>query len=190
MTPATAPTSSSADGSLAVLAGGLLVETLPGFAGNPDLAGLAVNPVNGKVFSFDNVGKAVLVLTPVVAAQSGLATYISPLAGNTSFSGSFAIDLDAASLYGPEEVPVRHSYYQIDSLLGAWTSAEGQGPMPYLPLGLHTLYAFATDGEEASGAQSCPVVGQVAAYTFNRRPGSSPCRTRRSRSSTISGRSR
>lgn len=162
----------SANGTLAVFAGGLLVETLPGFAGSQDLAGLAVNPVNGKVFSFDNVGKTVLVLTPVVAAQSGLATYISPLPGNTSFSGSFAIDLNAASLYGPEEVPVRHSYYQIDSLLGSWTSAEGHGLMPYLPLGLHTLYAFVTAGEEAAGAQSCPVVGQVAAYTFNRRSGS------------------
>lgn len=164
----------SVDGSVAVFAGGKLVETIPNFSFSPNIAGLAVNPVTGKAYSFNHMSKRVSVLTPVAPAQTGLATYIAPLPGDTSFSGTFTADLTAASLYGPEQVPVRRIYYQLDSQTGPWTLAAGDGEeakatLQNVPLGAHTLYAFATAGEES--APGCPVIGQIAAYSFIRRPG-------------------
>ena len=65
-------------------------------------------------------------------------------------------------------------YYQVDTLQGTWTPTKTQSGFsatlaPLTP-GVHTLYAFATDGEDStstiSGVQSGPTVGTVASYQF------------------------
>src|SRR5581483_824643 len=68
-------------------------------------------------------------------------------------------------------------YFQVDSMQGSWTQASSAGGGNFsgataaLQNGSHTLYAFATDGQDATstitGAQSSPLVGSIASYTFS-----------------------
>ena len=71
---------------------------------------------------------------------------------------------------------VRNIYYQVDTDQGAWLTAtpaggsSGSGTTPPLTPGNHTLYAFATDGNDATsinaGPQSSPLIGAIASYSF------------------------
>jgi hypothetical protein len=63
----------------------------------------------------------------------------------------------------------------VDTVQGSWlpaVSASGSfsGTTPTLTQGVHTLYAFAVDGSDATsintGSQSSPLIGAIASYTF------------------------
>jgi large repetitive protein len=108
--------------------------------------------------------------TPV--PQTPLATVITPLPGNTTSTQTPTFTMTATSTTGS---PVRRIYYQIDSLQGSWLAADsvtGSFSCTTAPLtpGNHTIYAFATDGNDATtintGYQSSPLIGAPATYTF------------------------
>jgi hypothetical protein len=68
-------------------------------------------------------------------------------------------------------------WYQVDTWEGNWQPTTNTGAGTYqatikspLPLGVHVLYAYATDSQEATdtnpGLGTSPLVGQIAAYAF------------------------
>jgi hypothetical protein len=65
-------------------------------------------------------------------------------------------------------------YYQVDTIEGAWSVAQGKNPTftgktGSLTAGSHVLYAFAVDGQAAgmNGSGGQIVTGAIAAYAFN-----------------------
>ena len=63
-------------------------------------------------------------------------------------------------------------YFQVDTWQGSWARATGNGSsfsgtLSVQPLGFHILYAFASDGQEATSTQAgSPMVGAITAYGF------------------------
>jgi len=161
----------TAPGSLSVIDGDtnavLATEAIP--AGT---SAIGVNPLTGMQFFFDtalatrtNGGSEAAHAIPLTVA-------IQPLAGDASGPGG-TITMSAASNFAPTALAVRAVYWRLDSKTGPWTPASGGGPYTAsftgLAAGSHTLFAFAADGQDAplaTGPQSNPLVGQVAAYTF------------------------
>ena len=68
----------------------------------------------------------------------------------------------------------------MDTWQGAWTAANNLGGGQFsgqtaaLPRGLHILYAYSTDGQEATSTntdlQSSPLISNIAAYPFTVAP--------------------
>ena len=128
---------------------------------------LGVNPITNEVFVFGDGGVTVVDGVGTASAVPLTATITPKPSDTTTSSTSFTITATSSLL------PVRKVYYQLDSREGAWTAATGSGPFTAsftgLSVGTHTLYAFATDGQDAplsTGAQSNPLVGTIASYTF------------------------
>ena len=68
-------------------------------------------------------------------------------------------------------------YFQMDSLQGTWTAAKNNGgsafsaiPSSNLKPGLHVLYVYAVDAEDATsvntGPQSAPLTSAISSYEF------------------------
>jgi hypothetical protein len=118
-----------------------------------------------------NGSVTVIAETPV--PTNPLVTGIAPLPGNATTGTTPTFSMTVTSAPG---FSVRNVYYQVDTDQGTWltaTPAGGSsfsGTTPTLTPGNHTLYAFATDGNDATtinaGPQSSPLVGAIAAYTF------------------------
>jgi DNA-binding beta-propeller fold protein YncE len=137
-------------------------------------AEIAVNPVTGRVYLAHNTGNAnIRTVTEKPAVNIPLDVTITPFASNTTTSVTPYIFFAATSSYSPIAPAPRSVYYQVDSWQGRWISApigfggwaDTLAPMGY---GIHTLYAWAGDGQEATSINtaSSPIPGQVSAYTF------------------------
>ena len=132
---------------------------------------LGVNPITNKAYVFN--GSTTVVDGAAGATMANpITTSITPLAGNTSGADA-TFTINASSSFVPNSMPVRKVYYQLDSTAGAWTQASGSGPwtasFANLGNGSHTLYAFATDGQDAplyTSSASAPLLGTLTAYTF------------------------
>jgi DNA-binding beta-propeller fold protein YncE len=140
---------------------------------------IAVNPITNKTYV---QGDSTLVIDG--AGTSGVAnpirTTITPLANNQS-GADVTLTLTASSAFTPNAPGIRKVYYQLDSRAGAWKTATGSGPYAAsftgLSAGTHTLYAFATDGQDAplyTSSASAPLIGTIAAYTFTVGDGAPP----------------
>jgi YVTN family beta-propeller protein len=115
---------------------------------------------------------SVTVIPDAVVPMSPLITAITTFPGNVTASSSPTFTLNATSITGS---PVRKVNYQMDSIQGAWQSATVSGgsysaSATNLTPGVHTLYAFATDGNDATtintGSQSSPLTGAIVSYSF------------------------
>jgi hypothetical protein len=116
---------------------------------------------------------SVTVIAETTVPTSPLVTSITPLPGNATASTTPTFSMTATGAPG---FPVRKVYYQVDTDQGAWltaTPAGGSsfsGTTPTLTPGNHTLYAFATDGNDATtinaGPQSSPLTGAITTYLF------------------------
>lgn len=104
-----------------------------------------------------------------------LMTTINTLPGHTARGTTVRFDFTATSGYVPTPPPVRQIYFQTDTLTGRWLRAtpdgtNGSGNTSPLTRGLHFVYAFAVDGQEATsintGIQSSPVPGRMTFYQF------------------------
>ena len=131
-----------------------------------------VNPATNTAYFFDTTLQSITGFAGDTTHSIPLTTTITPFAGNTS-PPSGSLTLSAASTFSPASLPVRKVYYQIDSTNGPWIAASGSGPFTAsftdLASGSHTIRAFAADGQDAplaTGPQSNPLVGAIAAYTF------------------------
>ena len=144
----------------------------------------AVNPVTNQVYVANSGSANVTVITPSELHPSPLTTAIMPLPGNISTTAVTTFNFTATSAFTPTAPPVQHIYYQVDTQTGAWLRAAPDGPSasgdtPPLLLGTHILFAFATDGQEATsintGRGSSPILGQVSAYVFTVLPPPTVC---------------
>ena len=85
------------------------------------------------------------------------------------------LNFSATSLFLPDKTVPDDVFFQMDTWQGAWTAMtpEGSpgvftGQTPPLQPGVHILYAYATDGQEATstntGSQSSPLIGNIVAF--------------------------
>jgi hypothetical protein len=155
---------------------------------------IAVNQVTGEVYA---AGPAITVLTPNVqtTVPMNLATQGVTDAMTISGQAVFATSNASPSFTGtvqsnftPTAPAPTAFYYQLDTVEGTWqaatqTSSNGANPADYsfslssVPYGMHTIYTYATYGDEAtygggkSGTGSTPQISNVAAYQFAVLPG-------------------
>jgi YVTN family beta-propeller protein len=133
---------------------------------------VAVNPFTNKAYLANYSSANVTVLSDEQAQPNPLTTAITPLPQNTTTSAAQQFQF-AASDTAP--APVTNLYFQLDSLGGPWGHGTPVAPGSFtgeasgLSLGVHILYAFATDGEEATSVMraSSPVTGGITAYLFD-----------------------
>jgi hypothetical protein len=121
-----------------------------------------------RVYAANTLANNVTVITEQPAAAVPLTVSIGTLAGNFTSSATPAFSFATSG-----SLPARKVYYQLDSWQGPWTAATGTAPSftatpPALSPGAHILYAFASDGEDATlaGLARNPFSGPIAAYTF------------------------
>ncbi len=143
---------------------------------------LAVNPATSNIFAINLAPGSNIDLVENVTQPVAIQTTIAPLpviAGlpaNATNTVSPAFSFSAVNTLTPAH-NIAWLFYQVDTQTGEWTRATQASPgfsgvLTNLTPGFHTLYAFATDGEDSSAdsaplaGQASPVVGSVAAYTF------------------------
>ncbi len=135
---------------------------------------VAANPVTDEVFVVNNLSSNTSVITAEQIRPNPIATAIGPLAGNQTPDEMPTFNFTASN--GLSTAPVDELLFQTDTWLGSWTSATLTKPGNFtgttttlLP-GFHTIYAYATEGEEATstvtGPQSSPLIGNISAYGF------------------------
>ena len=141
---------------------------------------VAVNPVTNQIYLANVNTNSVTVLAEQQVHPIPLTTTISPLVGNKTTNPAPTFTFSASSNFAPTAPPVDGLYFQLGTWQGPWTPATStggggfSGTAPTLSLGVHILYAYATDGQDASsimttngnGGGSSPVIGNIAAYLF------------------------
>src|SRR5579863_8731997 len=135
---------------------------------------LAANPTTNEVYVTNNLSSNTTVMTAMQVHSNPIATVIGPLNGNQTSNETPTFKFAASN--GLSIAPVDELLFQMDTWQGSWTAATATTPGNFkgttttlLP-GFHTIYAYATEGEEATstvtGAQSSPLIGTIAAYGF------------------------
>jgi uncharacterized repeat protein (TIGR01451 family) len=139
---------------------------------------VAVNPVTNQIYAANNGSSNVTVITEQQVQPIPLTDTITPLVGNQTSNPAPTFTFSASSSFAPTAPPVDALYFQFDTWQGPWTPATStgsggfSGTAPTLSLGTHILYAYATDGQDASSIMttifggSSPVVGAISAYVF------------------------
>lgn len=130
---------------------------------------LQVNLVTNKVY-VPNVGSDnVTVITEQQVQPVPLTTAISPLPNNVAATPTPTFTFTATSTFSPNAPAVQDVLYQVDTWQGKWSSSLPSfsgTTAPLLP-GMHTLYAFAIDGQAATSTQAgSPLIGNITAYSF------------------------
>ncbi|WP_409344285.1 Ig-like domain repeat protein [Paenibacillus sp. MBLB4367] len=143
-----------------------LTQTVP-TGSNPQA--VAVNAGLSKIYVTNSGSNNITVVSEQAEVSALPEVTVSPLPQHTSDTQTPTFGLLAAGNN------VKRIYYQVDSLTGPWLSASpdgasGSGAVPALVSGMHTLYAFATDGMEASsintGGGNGAKIGKISAYPF------------------------
>jgi hypothetical protein len=146
---------------------------------------VAVNPATNEIYVANAGSSNVTVLSEQQVQTIPLTAAISPLPGNQTSSPTPTFTFAASSGFSPIAPPPDAVYFQVDTWQGAWTPAtvttipgSFTGTAPALSPGVHLLYAYATDGQDAtsiqagggsagaSSEQSSPVIGNITAYLF------------------------
>ena len=148
----------------------------------PQPTAVAVNPVTGQVYVANYSTGNVSVITEEQIQSVPVTATITPLANNLATSVAPVMSFTSTNSLttgSPNAV-----FYQVDSWLGTWSSGISQGSgafsgsTPTLSTGIHTVYAYATEGQASTstntGAQSSPLVGNITAYTFLVPAGAAP----------------
>jgi YVTN family beta-propeller protein len=142
--------------------------------------GVAVNPVTNRIYVGNGTSNNVTVIAGQPAQPNALTSFITALPGNASGSLTPTLSFQTPITFKPDNF-----LFQLDSWQDVWTAATPNGgscvgnpptcyndftSQPTLQPGFHILYAYATDGEEATstntGLQSSPLVGNITAYQF------------------------
>ena len=101
-----------------------------------------------------------------------LTVSITPLVNNQTASSTPTLLFTAQSTFSPTAPPPQNVYFQVDSLTGPWTittpgGSSFSGTVASLAPGLHTLYAYADDGQSGTSTQpASPLTGAVSVYEF------------------------
>jgi YVTN family beta-propeller protein len=139
----------------------------------------AVNPVTNQIYVANADSNNVTVLTEQKVQSIPLTTVISTLPNNQTANATPSFTFSASSTFLPTMTNVDAVYFQVDTWQGPWTLANATmtpgtftGTLPTLTLGVHILYAFATDGQDATSIMttpfggSSPVIGNIVSYIF------------------------
>ncbi len=163
---------------------GSVVDIVDGFSGalSTAIAGIApihvaVNPVDHRVYAASNSGLTMVTDNP---SNPTLLTATATVRGpnRTTIAPKFPANASA-----PAGSAVQAVYFQVDNVIGPWTAAPaaaGQFTVNAAPKppGMHILYTFATDGQDATsvntGAQSAPFIGNITATPFFVAPPGTP----------------
>jgi len=136
---------------------------------------VAVNPVTNTVYIGSSTSDSITIIKEVDEEPSALTVSVDPLPSNATDSVSPTFDFTASSGYSPTAPDVQQIYYQIDTCIGDWQKAEMSGSsasatLSSLTKGTHVLYAFATDGMDATSINTRnamgPIIGSIEAYAF------------------------
>jgi len=136
---------------------------------------VAVNPVSNRIYVANYMSNNVTVLTEQSVQPIPLTTAITPLPGNAATVSNPTLSYTVTSAYVPTAPSAQKVYYQVDTWTGPWlqatpTSGGGSFTIPPQIGGIHTVYAFAGDGQEATsintGTGSSPIPGAMTAYTL------------------------
>jgi YVTN family beta-propeller protein len=153
---------------------------------------VAVNPVTNQVYVPNLYDNTVTVLTEQQTQAIPLTTTISPLVGNQTSSPVPTFTFTGSDSFAPTAPSLEGLYFQLDTWQGPWFAAASTGTQgsftgtaPTLSPGVHILYAYATDGQDASslqtggigGSNSSPVLGNITAYLFLVNPSQPPAIT-------------
>jgi YVTN family beta-propeller protein len=129
---------------------------------------VAVNTATNKIY-VASLNENLAVISQNGAQAAPLTTTITPLPNNQTATTT----VPAFTFTANSTTTVANSvFYQFDTLQGAWTQASGSNPTftgspVSLQPGLHTLFAYATDGQESTSGQSpTSLIGAIQAYTF------------------------
>ena len=147
-------------------------------------SGVAVNPVTNEIYVSNIFDNDVSVLTEQQTQTIPLTTTITPLTGNTSSSSAASLTFTAASTFAPNAPTPNAVYFQLDTWQGPWTAATNNGGGSFsgttssLQGGFHIVYAYATDGQDATSTEttsdatgkSSPLIGTITAYGFLSNP--------------------
>ena len=149
-------------------------------AGTDPLA-VAVNPVTSKIYVANSRSNDVTVITEQTVQPNPLNVSINKLPGNTSSVSDPTFTILAESVYSPIAPPVLQVYYQVDTWQGGWLSAtekplapsattQWSAQIPPQGNGIHILYAYAVDGQDAGSVNPSPsyspIIGRISAYLF------------------------
>ncbi|WP_188555355.1 Ig-like domain repeat protein [Edaphobacter dinghuensis] len=169
-----------------------------------DSPGLAIDPATGKIYATVSSNNDVYVFTPNILDPIPLTTTISGVVDDQTVSTakifqtkntSPVFTARVSSSYAPSSAtdlqvnPTPSAvYYEVDGGASPWTraassSANGANPAEFslclsnIPVGLHTLYAFPSYGDEAgesgpgNGSGNASQVGNITAVPFLIEPG-------------------
>ena len=126
-----------------------------------------VSRMSNLIFILDY--SAVSFLTEQQVVTNPLATSIAPLPDNAAASNTPTFAFTASSAFSPAPTVPENVVFQVDTWQGAWTPATNNsngsftGTTAALLPGFHILYAYATDGQEATAS---PLIGNIQAYGF------------------------
>ncbi len=134
---------------------------------------VVVNSVTNEIYVANGASNTVTVIDEEQVQPIPLTTSITPLPNNETNNPTPSFVLDAESNLGttPDNV-----YFQVDTWQDAWSTATGSNPtfastLTSLQPGFHILYAYATDGQEATSTQPVSALtGAIQAYGFLVRP--------------------
>jgi DNA-binding beta-propeller fold protein YncE len=137
---------------------------------------LIINLSTNEVYVANSGSNNVSVVTPAPAnptASTGIATTITPLVGNVTFSATPTFNFQATSLFGSGAPPIEAILYQVDTTTGPWqvlTPIENgaSATLTSLRRGTHTLFAYAIDGLDSTSINPAgsSIIGRSSAYAF------------------------
>ncbi len=134
---------------------------------------IAVNPVTNTVYNVNLTSGNVTVISEQQVQTVPLSASITSLPGNQTASQTPLLTFTAASTFSPSTPPPQNIFFQVDTWQGSWTRATASGgssctgTTTTLQPGLHIVYAYADDGQEATSTQAAsPLISSIVAYEF------------------------
>ncbi len=137
-----------------------------------------VNTLTNQLYGVSSSTGTLPLITEAQSQTNALTTAISPLTNNQSATTAPAFNFTVTNGLTNLATSACSVYYQADTWQGQWLpttlGTNGFSPTNALNLtpGVHTIYAFATEGDDANssgistGHQSSPLIGAVASYMF------------------------
>ena len=135
--------------------------------------------VTNQVYVADNLSANVTSLTPQSVQANAISSTITALTGNpNNETSSETPTFTFGASNGFPGGAIDDLVFQVDSWAGPWAAATTTPSTPgiftgttaTLAPGFHTIYTYASDGEEGTstvtGTQSSPLIGTITAYGF------------------------
>jgi DNA-binding beta-propeller fold protein YncE len=135
--------------------------------------GVVVNPDAEKAYVVNPSSNNVTVITEQQVTRTAARPKIKPLSGGRTNNLTPTFRFTAIDPFAN----VDNLLFQVDTWQGPWIAATNVGSGQFkgkiqipLQLGRHILYAYETDGQEATstntGEQSSPMISNITAYAF------------------------